>query len=68
MQQNMFANVYSPLQYGEKMKLWRTLLGRKYHGMDKCSVIGGGFNMILDQMEERGGSIMRDQFREKMEA
>ena len=44
----MFVNVNSPLQYGEKMKPLRTLLGMRYQGMNKCSVIGGGFNMILD--------------------
>jgi exonuclease III len=60
-------NVYIPNNYWEKIECWGSLLdlakGNPLHNL----IIVGDFNITISLKEKRGGSIVRDQFREKMD-
>jgi hypothetical protein len=60
-------NVYMPNNYWEKVECWESLLGIKDAGFLQNCIIAGDFNTTMHINEKRGGSIVRDPFRERME-
>jgi exonuclease III len=63
---NIF-NVYMSVTYKEKESCWNTLLDSKDTEHSHNNIIVGYFNVILNNEEKRGGSIIRDPFRENLE-
>jgi hypothetical protein len=53
--------------YKEKESCWNTLLDSKDIEHSHINIIVGYFNVILNNEEKRGGSIIRDPFRENLE-
>jgi hypothetical protein len=60
-------NVYMSNSYREKEECWESLLGLEGMGYAQNCIIVGDFNTTIHIKEKRGGSIVRDPFREKME-
>jgi len=59
-------NVYMPNNYREKVECSESLLGIKDFGFLQKCIIVGDFNTTMHTKEKRGGSIVRDPFREPM--
>jgi exonuclease III len=60
-------NVYMPNNYLEKVECWRSLQDLANDNPPQNLIIVGDFNTTRGLKEKRGGSIVRDQFREKMD-
>jgi hypothetical protein len=60
-------NVYMPNNYLEKVECCRSLLDLAKYSLPKNLIIVGDFNTIGGLKEKQGGSIVRDQFIEKMD-
>jgi exonuclease III len=61
------CNVYMPNNIREKKDCWETMSKLKDIDAQENCIIAGDFNTTLHQGEKKGGSIVRDQFRENME-
>jgi exonuclease III len=61
------CNVYMPNNYWEKRECWDSLMKIKELGAQDNCIIAGDFNTTLHQGEKKGGTTVRDQFREHME-
>ena len=61
------CNVYMPNNYWEKMGCWESLMKTKDIGAQTNCIIARDFNKTLHQGEIKGGSIVRDMFREHMD-
>jgi hypothetical protein len=56
-----------PSLYSEKWECWDYLIHLKGFIHWHNNIVAGDFNTTLCQKEKRGGSIVRDPFRERME-
>jgi hypothetical protein len=56
-----------PNNYWEKRECWETLMKIRDLGTQENCIIAGDFNITLHQGEKKGGSSIRDQFKEHME-
>ena len=63
---NLF-NVYAPVIYEEKQVFLDTVNRFKEDNLHIKSIVAGDFNTILYNSEKRGGNLVRDPFRERME-
>jgi exonuclease III len=61
------CNVYMPNNYWEKRECWESLMKIKELGAQNNCIIAGDFNTTLHQGGKKGGTIVRDPFREHME-
>jgi hypothetical protein len=61
------CNVYIPNNIREKKDCWETMSKLKDIDAQENCIITREFNTTLHQGEKKGGSIVRDQFRESME-
>jgi exonuclease III len=52
---------------GKKTQCWSSLLALRGLEYIKNSIVGGDFNVVLSNKEKRGGSIIKDPFKESME-
>jgi len=55
-----FINIYGPVLYNEKAKLWDLLGVLKERNSHINNIMGGDFNTVLNTSEKRGGSSNRD--------
>jgi exonuclease III len=60
-------NVYMPNNYLEKVECWRSLQDLANENSPQNLIIVGDFNTTRGLKEKRGGTIVRGQFREKMD-
>jgi hypothetical protein len=60
-------NVYMPNNYMEKIECWQSLQDLATENPPQNLIIVGDFNTTRGLKEKRGGTIMRDQFRERMD-
>jgi hypothetical protein len=60
-------NVYIPNNYNEKIECWQSLIDLAKETPPQNLIIAGDFNTTRAAMEKRGGSVVRDQFRERLE-
>lgn len=56
-----------PTHYKEKKECWQSFKVLKDSEFTRNSIVVGDFNVILSNKEKRGGSIVRDPFKESME-
>jgi exonuclease III len=60
-------NVYIPNNYNEKIECWQSLIDLAKENPPQNLIIAGDFNTTRAGMEKIGGSVVRDQFRERLE-
>jgi endonuclease/exonuclease/phosphatase family metal-dependent hydrolase len=60
-------NVYIPNHYNEKIECWQSLIDLAKENPPQNLIIAGDFNTTRAAMEKRGGSVVRDQFQERLE-
>jgi endonuclease/exonuclease/phosphatase family metal-dependent hydrolase len=60
-------NVYMPNNYREKLDCWDSLLSLENGDFSHNCILAGDFNITRTLKEKRGGSIVRDQFRENLD-
>lgn len=60
-------NLYAPVLYGLKSNFWDSLEEIRRHDRYQNYIIRGNFNTMLNASEKRGGSIVRDPFKDQME-
>ena len=60
-------NIYMPNNYNEKIECWQSLLDLGKENPPQNLIIAGDFNTTRPSKEKRGGSVVRDQFREILE-
>jgi exonuclease III len=61
------CNVYIPNNFWEKKDCWETLMKSKELDAQENCIIAEDLNTTMHQREKKGGSIVRDQFRENMD-
>lgn len=61
------VNIYAVVLYSEKIELWDSLDELKNKGLHQNCVIEGDFNTTLSVVEKRGGNIVRDPSKERIE-
>jgi len=65
--QYSIINVYMPNNYIEKNECWQSLFDLANENPPIYLIIVGDFNTTRGTKEKRGGSVVRDQFRERFD-
>lgn len=60
-------NVYALIIYEEKHHIWDSLIHLKEENLHQNSIVVGDFNMVLYSSKKKGGNILTNPFRERME-